>query len=59
VDEEHVGFVMTTLNTRKGEVLDMGPVPGTMGRTRIFLTCPSRSVETSALLITYLHHLLS
>uniref|UniRef100_A0ACD5W384 Uncharacterized protein n=4 Tax=Avena sativa TaxID=4498 RepID=A0ACD5W384_AVESA len=44
VDEEHVGFVMTTLNNRKGEVVDMGPVPGTMGRTRIFLTCPSRGL---------------
>ncbi|KAG8055412.1 hypothetical protein GUJ93_ZPchr0001g31194 [Zizania palustris] len=44
VDEEHVGFVMETLTHRKGEVMDMGPVPGTAGRTRIFLTCPSRGL---------------
>ncbi|PWZ04109.1 GTP-binding protein TypA/BipA [Zea mays] len=29
---------------RKGEVVDMGPVPGTTGRTRIFMTCPSRGL---------------
>ncbi|KAG2600766.1 hypothetical protein PVAP13_5KG542300 [Panicum virgatum] len=44
VDEEHVGFVMETLTHRKGEVVDMGPVPGTTGRTRIFMTCPSRGL---------------
>ncbi|CAO1946006.1 unnamed protein product [Urochloa humidicola] len=44
VDEEHVGFVMETLTHRKGEIVDMGPVPGTTGRTRIFMTCPSRGL---------------
>jgi GTP-binding protein len=44
VDEEHVGFVLETLTHRKGEVVDMGPVPGTTGRTRIFMTCPSRGL---------------
>jgi GTP-binding protein len=44
VDEEHVGFVLETLTHRRGEVVDMGPVPGTAGRIRIFMTCPSRWV---------------
>ncbi|KAF8766314.1 hypothetical protein HU200_007831 [Digitaria exilis] len=46
VDEEHVGFVLETLTHRKGEVVDMGPVPGAAGtgRTRIFMTCPSRGL---------------
>uniref|UniRef100_A0A453FIV4 Tr-type G domain-containing protein n=1 Tax=Aegilops tauschii subsp. strangulata TaxID=200361 RepID=A0A453FIV4_AEGTS len=44
VDEEHIGFVLETLNNRKGELLDMGPVPGTTGRTRVFMTCPSRGL---------------
>lgn len=52
MDEEHIGFVLETLNNRKGELLDMGPVPGTTGRTRVLMTCPSRSVVVSVLLIT-------
>ncbi|ONM38258.1 elongation factor family protein [Zea mays] len=44
VGEEHVGFVLETITHRKGEVVDMGPVPGTTGRTRIFMTCPSRGL---------------
>jgi len=42
VNEEHVGLVMEALSHRRGEVVDMGPVPGTIGRTRMSLTCPSR-----------------
>ncbi|KAL3632293.1 hypothetical protein CASFOL_025277 [Castilleja foliolosa] len=42
VNEEHVGLVMEALSHRRGEVTDMGPVPGDVGRTRLCLTCPSR-----------------
>lgn len=42
VDDEHVGLVMEALSHRRGEVTDMGPVPGNTGRTRMCLTCPSR-----------------
>lgn len=42
VDDEHVGLVMEALSHRRGEVTDMGPVPGSMGRSRMCLTCPSR-----------------
>ncbi|EPS59840.1 hypothetical protein M569_14965, partial [Genlisea aurea] len=42
VNEEHVGLVMEALSHRKGEITDMGPVPGHNGRSRICLTCPSR-----------------
>ncbi|XP_057796262.1 uncharacterized protein LOC131012350 [Salvia miltiorrhiza] len=44
VNEEHVGLVMEALSHRRGEVSDMGPVPGSVGRTRICLTCPSRGL---------------
>lgn len=44
VNEEHVGLVMEALSHRKAEVTDMGPVPGSIGRTRMSLTCPSRLV---------------
>jgi GTP-binding protein len=44
VNDEHVGLVMEALSHRRGEVVDMGPVPGTTGRTRLSLTCPSRLV---------------
>lgn len=44
VNEEHVGLVMEALSHRRAEVLDMGPVPGSLDRTRMSLTCPSRSV---------------
>ena len=44
VNEEHVGLIMEALSHRRAEVLDMGPVPGHVGRTRLSLTCPSRSV---------------
>ncbi|XP_016460582.1 uncharacterized protein LOC107784041 [Nicotiana tabacum] len=44
VDDEHVGLVMEALSHRRGEVTDMGPVPGNTGRTRMCLTCPSRGL---------------
>nr|XP_010924386.1 uncharacterized protein LOC105047249 isoform X2 [Elaeis guineensis] len=44
VNDEHVGLVMEALSHRRGEVIDMGPVPGSIGRTRISLTCPSRGL---------------
>ncbi|KNA26008.1 hypothetical protein SOVF_001230 [Spinacia oleracea] len=42
VNEEHVGLVMEALSHRRGEVVDMGPVPGHAGRTRLSMICPSR-----------------
>ncbi|PKI42586.1 hypothetical protein CRG98_037031 [Punica granatum] len=44
VNEEHVGLVMEALSHRRGEIVDMGPVPGHPGRTRLSLTCPSRGL---------------
>ncbi|XP_012079025.1 50S ribosomal subunit assembly factor BipA [Jatropha curcas] len=44
INEEHVGLVMEALSHRRAEVLDMGPVPGHLGRTRLALTCPSRGL---------------
>ncbi|GER26323.1 elongation factor family protein [Striga asiatica] len=44
VNEEHVGLVMEALSHRRGEITDMGPVPGNIGRTRLCLTCPSRGL---------------
>ncbi|KAK4787642.1 hypothetical protein SAY86_011475 [Trapa natans] len=44
VNEEHVGLIMEALSHRRGEVVDMGPVPGNVGRTRLSLTCPSRGL---------------
>ncbi|CAD5165542.1 unnamed protein product [Musa acuminata subsp. malaccensis] len=44
VNDEHVGLVMEALSHRRAEVTDMGPVPGTTGRTRMSLTCPSRGL---------------
>ncbi|XP_020106175.1 uncharacterized protein LOC109722500 [Ananas comosus] len=44
VNDEHVGLVMEALSHRRGEVVDMGPVPGCDGRTRISLSCPSRGL---------------
>ncbi|OVA14476.1 Translation elongation factor EFG [Macleaya cordata] len=44
VNEEHVGLVMEALSHRRAEVIDMGPVPGHVGRTRMSLTCPSRGL---------------
>ncbi|XP_042057204.1 50S ribosomal subunit assembly factor BipA-like [Salvia splendens] len=44
VNEEHVGLVMEALSHRRGEITDMGPVPGSVGRTRVCLTCPSRGL---------------
>ncbi|KAK4796370.1 hypothetical protein SAY86_028696 [Trapa natans] len=44
VNEEHVGLIMEALSHRRGEVVDMGPVPGNDGRTRLSLTCPSRGL---------------
>lgn len=44
VNEEHVGLVMEALSHRKAEVMDMGPVPGSAGRTKLSLTCPSRGL---------------
>lgn len=47
MNEEHVGLVMEALSHRRGEITDMGPVPGSVGRTRLCLTCPSRHVLLS------------
>ncbi|XP_022135995.1 uncharacterized protein LOC111007804 [Momordica charantia] len=44
VNEEHVGLVMEALSHRRAEVVEMGPVPGNIGRTRLSLTCPSRGL---------------
>ncbi|XP_078428306.1 elongation factor family protein [Wolffia australiana] len=44
VNEEHVGLVMDALSHRRAEVMDMGPVPGSLDRTRLMLTCPSRGL---------------
>lgn len=44
VNDEHVGFVMEALSHRRAEITDMGPVAGTVGRTRLCLTCPSRGL---------------
>ncbi|RVX09397.1 GTP-binding protein TypA/BipA-like [Vitis vinifera] len=44
VNEEHVGLVMEALSHRRAEVVDMGPVAGSEGRTRISMTCPSSCV---------------
>ncbi|KAJ7948388.1 GTP-binding protein TypA/BipA-like [Quillaja saponaria] len=44
VNDEHVGLVMEALSHRRAEVLEMGPVPGNVGRTKLFLTCPSRGL---------------
>eukprot|EP00268_Persea_americana_P034206 TRINITY_DN33853_c0_g1_i2.p1 TRINITY_DN33853_c0_g1~~TRINITY_DN33853_c0_g1_i2.p1 ORF type:complete len:236 (-),score=44.51 TRINITY_DN33853_c0_g1_i2:241-948(-) len=44
VNEEHVGLVMEALSHRRAEVMDMGPVPGNIGRTKLSLTCPSRGL---------------
>ncbi|BBN67729.1 elongation factor family protein [Prunus dulcis] len=41
VNEEHVGLVMEALSHRRAEIVDMGPVPGSVDRTRLSLTCPS------------------
>ena len=43
VNEEHVGLVMEALSHRRAEVLDMGPVAGSLDRTKLSLICPSRS----------------
>ncbi|ONI16871.1 hypothetical protein PRUPE_3G126600 [Prunus persica] len=44
VNEEHVGLVMEALSHRRAEIVDMGPVPGSVDRTRLSLTCPSRGL---------------
>ncbi|GAA0140642.1 translation elongation factor [Lithospermum erythrorhizon] len=44
VDEEHVGSVMEALTHRRGVVLEVCPVAGHVGRTRLSLTCPSRGL---------------
>ncbi|KAG5033190.1 hypothetical protein JHK85_017172 [Glycine max] len=44
VNDEHVGLIMEALSHRRAEVTDMGPVSGTVGRTRLCLTCPSRGL---------------
>lgn len=44
INEEHVGLVMGALSHRRAEVVDMGPVPGHEGRTRLSMTCPSRGL---------------
>lgn len=47
VNDEHVGFVMEALSHRRAEITDMGPAAGTVGRTKLSLTCPSRFVLLS------------
>lgn len=42
---------MEALSHRRAEVIDMGPVPGNVGRTKLSLTCPSRSVYPLALVL--------
>lgn len=49
MNEEHVGLVLEALSHRRGEINDMGPVPGSVGRTRVCLTCPSRHVLSRSL----------
>ncbi|GAA0170962.1 translation elongation factor [Lithospermum erythrorhizon] len=44
VDEEHVGSVIEALSHRRGVVMDVGPVAGHVGRTRLSFTCPSRGL---------------
>ncbi|CAB4273410.1 unnamed protein product [Prunus armeniaca] len=44
VNEEHVGLVMEALSHRRAEIVDMGPVPRSVDRTRLSLTCPSRGL---------------
>ncbi|CAG7880392.1 unnamed protein product [Brassica rapa] len=44
INEEHVGLVIESLSHRRAEVIDMCPVPGNDGRTRLSLTCPSRGL---------------
>lgn len=51
VNEEHVGIVMEALSHRRGEVADMGPVPGHVGRTRLSMICPSRFVTLDVIVI--------
>ena len=41
-----MGLIMEALSHRRAEVIDMGPVPGNFGRTRLSLTCPSRFVPS-------------
>lgn len=43
---------MEALAHRKGEVVDMGAVPGNFGRTRMSLTCPSRLVNLLFIILT-------
>lgn len=43
---------MEALSHRRGEVVDMGPVPGHAGRTRLSMICPSR-LATLDLLVNY------
>ncbi|KAK3025396.1 hypothetical protein RJ639_044651 [Escallonia herrerae] len=44
VNEEHVGLVVEALSHRRGEMSDMGPVPGNSSRTKLKFTCPSRGL---------------
>ncbi|ONI16869.1 hypothetical protein PRUPE_3G126400 [Prunus persica] len=44
VNEEHVGLVMEALSHWRAEIVDMGPVPGSVDRSRLSLTCPSRGL---------------
>ncbi|KMZ68280.1 hypothetical protein ZOSMA_2424G00020 [Zostera marina] len=46
VNEEHVGVGIEALSQRRAEVTDMGPVPGSVDKTRMTLTCPSRGLVT-------------
>jgi len=41
---------MEALTHRRAEIIDMGPVAGDTGRTRLSLTCPSRLVHLLSVL---------
>ncbi|PIM99723.1 Elongation factor-type GTP-binding protein [Handroanthus impetiginosus] len=56
LNEEHVGLVMEALSHRRGEITDMGPVPGHVGRTRLCLTCPSRHLSLALTFIMPPHY---
>lgn len=44
VNDEHAGLVIEALSHRRAEMLDMGPCPESVGRTRLTFTCPSRGL---------------
>lgn len=44
VNDDHAGLVIEALSHRRAEMLDMGPCPESVGRTRLTFTCPSRGL---------------